>query len=203
MAGLLKSNDFGQVDGCRQLRSTNNAHHSRHHQNRKPVVNIESAEQIAGKEWHVRFLDSIGPASSRLVHGQKRLVSSIFKEFGRDPLIPCFHAQRKPRKMRLAPWCLRRWHPFLCVIKHRSCYLLSALFSVQTLPKSKQFRQATAMRIPFSDPLLAIQEQPHCQPFWPVRIGTNIFLFCRLRSSRPCSNSATGPECLNLFPPSP
>ena len=90
--------DFSFVDSSRAIVESNNLDHARRLQYGKPVLRIEAAEQISREERRVDFLDSIGPALSQLVKGQKPLIALSVELLGDAGFLPGAHLQCEPRK---------------------------------------------------------------------------------------------------------
>src|SRR5258708_16222881 len=65
-------------------------------QNRKPVLRIESTEQIARKQRAFLYFDSIRPAFFAFIRRQERCVTFPLQEIRDYRLVPRTHLQRKP-----------------------------------------------------------------------------------------------------------
>src|SRR5580658_5380536 len=94
----LYGSDFSFVDSSRAIVESNNLDNAWRLQYGKPVLRIEAAEQISREERRVDFLDSIGPALSQLVEGQKPLVTLSVELLGDAGFLPGAHLQCKPRE---------------------------------------------------------------------------------------------------------
>src|SRR5580692_10252007 len=94
----LDGSDFSFVDSSRAIVESNNLDNTWRLQYGKPVLRIEAAEQIPREERRVDFLDSIGPALSHLIQGQKPFVTLSVEMLGDAGFLPGAHLQCKPRK---------------------------------------------------------------------------------------------------------
>src|SRR5277367_4861736 len=111
--------DFSFVDSCGSVIESDNLYYARRLQYRKPVLWIKAAEQISWEQRRIDFFDSIRPALSQFVKGQKLLVA-LSVELLRDAgFLPGAYLQCKPRKM-VASLKLRfgSWDAGLCLFAH-------------------------------------------------------------------------------------
>src|SRR5271168_1313078 len=91
--------DFSFVDSRGAVIESNNLYYARCLQDRQPVLRIKAAEQISGEQRRIDFFDSVRPALSLFVKGQKPLIALPVELLSDAGFLPGANLQCKPRKM--------------------------------------------------------------------------------------------------------
>ena len=92
----LDGSDFGLVNWDWGFAYPDDQKNPRCGENGKPILHVESAKQIAGKERSFNFLDPVRPPSFALVQRQKPLIALTMQKCSHGFFVTSFNLQREP-----------------------------------------------------------------------------------------------------------
>jgi len=91
--------DFAVIDRDRNSGDANDVDQGRSSEDVEPVVGIEAAEDIAGKERQIGLLGTVQPAAARAGKGQEFLIALVVENGCGDLLAARFDAQGRPARV--------------------------------------------------------------------------------------------------------